>query len=301
MLKTGFIGAGTVGTALAVLLSRKGYKVAGVYSRSRSSAEKLAKEVNGCRVMDSSQQVADTAELIFITTPDSAIAGVVSQIKWQKGRSVVHCSGADSTDILEPARKAGVMVGGFHPLQTFAGVKQAIENIPGSTFAIEAEEALLTNLKKMAEALGGQWITLKAGDKVAYHAAAVFASNYLVTLVKMATDLWQTFSIPTDQATKALLPLIRGTLHNIETIGIPQCLTGPIARGDTGTVNKHLHALRNKAPALLFPYKELGLQTIPVALAKGKINAKQASELEIILKKVTKYVQGESNENDVKE
>jgi predicted short-subunit dehydrogenase-like oxidoreductase (DUF2520 family) len=251
--------------------------------------------------MDSSQQVADTAELIFITTPDSAIAGVVSQIKWQKGRSVVHCSGADSTDILEPARKAGVMVGGFHPLQTFAGVKQAIENIPGSTFAIEAEEALLTNLKKMAEALGGQWITLKAGDKVAYHAAAVFASNYLVTLVKMATDLWQTFSIPTDQATKALLPLIRGTLHNIETIGIPQCLTGPIARGDTGTVNKHLHALRNKAPALLFPYKELGLQTIPVALAKGKINAKQASELEIILKKVTKYVQGESNENDVKE
>jgi predicted short-subunit dehydrogenase-like oxidoreductase (DUF2520 family) len=284
MLKAGFIGAGTVGTALAVLLSRKGYKVTGVYSRRRSSAEKLAKEVTGCRVLDSSQAVADASELIFITTPDDAIAKVVSQVKWPQGRSVVHCSGADSTDILEPARKAGAMVGGFHPLQTFAGVRQAMENIPGSTFAIEAEEPLLTTLKNMATALDGQWIELKASDKVAYHTAAVFASNYLVTLVKMATDLWQTFSIPTDQATKALLPLIRGTLHNIETIGIPQCLTGPIARGDTGTVNKHLKALHEKAPALLFPYKELGLQTIPIALAKGKIDKKQASDLEIALK-----------------
>jgi predicted short-subunit dehydrogenase-like oxidoreductase (DUF2520 family) len=285
MLKTGFIGAGTVGTALAVLLSRQGYKVTGVYSRTRSSAEKLAAIVNSCRVMDSAQELADEADLIFITTPDGAIGGVVSQIKWQDGRSVIHCSGADSTEVLEPARKSGAAVGGFHPLQTFAGTQQAIENIPGSTFALEAEEPLLTTLKKMAEDLGGHWITLKASDKVAYHAAAVFASNYLVTLVKMATDLWKTFSIPTDQATQALLPLIRGTLHNIETIGIPQCLTGPIARGDTGTVNKHLHDLHEKAPALLFPYKELGLQTIPVALAKGKINKEQASELEIILKK----------------
>jgi predicted short-subunit dehydrogenase-like oxidoreductase (DUF2520 family) len=258
--------------------------VASVYSRSRSSAEKLAADVKGCRVADSYQAAADAADITFITTPDSAIAGTVSRIKWQPGRSVIHCSGADSTAILEPARKSGAMVGGFHPLQTFAGTKQAIENIPGSTFALEAEEPLLTALKKMAEDLGGHWITLKAEDKVAYHAAAVFASNYLVTLVKMATDLWKTFSIPTDQATKALLPLIRGTLHNIETIGIPNCLTGPIARGDTGTVTKHLQDLKKNAPALLFPYQELGLQTIPVALAKGKIDKKQASELEMILK-----------------
>lgn len=285
MLKVSIIGAGTVGTALAVLLSRKGYRVASVYSRSASSAEKLCAQVKSCRAANSYQEAADAAELTFITTPDSAIAGVVSGIKWQAGQSVIHCSGADSTDILEPARKAGAMVGGFHPLQTFAGAKQAMENIPGSTFALEAEEPLLTTLKKMAEDLGGHWITLTAGDKVAYHTAAVFASNYLVTLVKMATDLWQTFSIPSDQATKALLPLIRGTLHNIETIGIPNCLTGPIARGDTGTVNKHLRALREKAPALLYPYKELGLQTIPIAAAKGKINKEQASELELILKK----------------
>ncbi len=282
-MKIGFIGAGTVGTALAVLLSRHGYKVVAVASRRQASAEKLAGNINGCQVV-SNQEVANASELIFITTPDDAIATVVSQIKWPKGRNVVHCSGADSTDILEPARRSGAIVGGFHPLQTLASSRQAIENIPGSTFALEAEEPLLTILKDMATALGGRWIRLKAGDKVAYHAAAVFASNYLVTLVKMSADLWQTFAIPTDQATRALLPLIRGTLNNIETIGIPQCLTGPIARGDTGTVNKHLKTLREKAPSLLFPYKELGLQTIPIALAKGRINEKQAVELETILK-----------------
>lgn len=273
-----------MGTALAILLKSKGYPVTCVSSRRRTSAENLAKVVDGCRVLDSNQDVAVTAELIFITTPDDTIARVASQVNWHNGQSVVHCSGADSTDILEPARQSGATVGSFHPLQTLAGVKQAIENIPGSTFALEAEEPLLTTLKDMATALGGHWIELKASDRVAYHAAAVFACNYLVTLVKLATDLWQTFSIPPDQATKALFPLIYGTLHNIDTIGIPQCLTGPIARGDSGTVKKHLKALNEKAPALLSAYKELGLQTVPIALAKGKINQQQASKLEDILK-----------------
>ncbi len=283
MLKIGFIGAGTVGIALAVLLSSKGYRFVGA-SRRRPSHENPGKVVSNLRILDSNQEVADNADLVFITTPDAAIGEVAGEVKWRRGQSVVHCSGADSVDVLEPARKSGAMVGGFHPLQTFAGIEEAIENIPGSTFGIEAEEPLFSTLKEIAGVLGGHWIKLEAGDKVAYHAAAVFACNYLVTLVKMATDLWQTFSVPADQATKALLPLIRGTLHNIETIGIPQCLTGPVARGDTGTVNKHLKTLREKAPSLLFAYRELGLQTIPIALAKGKINKEQADELEKALK-----------------
>jgi predicted short-subunit dehydrogenase-like oxidoreductase (DUF2520 family) len=284
MMKIGFIGAGIVGTALAVLLSQKGYTFIGASRQNPKSAGKSDRIIGNLHLLDSNQEVADKADLTFITTPDDAIATVVSQVKWRSGCSVVHCSGADSLDILEPARKSGALVGSFHPLQTFAGVKEAIENIPGSTFALEAEEPLLSTLKDMTKALGGNWIRLKAGDKVAYHAAAVFASNYLVTLVKMSADLWQTFAVPADQAIRALLPLVRGTLHNIETIGIPYCLTGPIARGDTGTVTKHLKTLREKAPSLLFPYKELGLQTIPIARAKGRINEKQAMELETILK-----------------
>jgi len=282
MLKLGFIGAGTVGTALSVRLSDKGYPVVAASSRSQTSAQRLAQAVNGCRVYNN-QGVADNAELIFITTPDDAIVSVASQIKWHRGQSVVHCSGADSTDILKPAKEAGVQVGVFHPLQTFASVKQAIENIPGSTFALEAGEPLLKTLKDMATALDGHWVELKASDKVLYHAAAVIACNYMVTLLKLATDLWQTFNVPPPEATRALLPLLRGTIRNIETVGIPLCLTGPIARGDVGTIKKHLDALSHKAPSLVSTYRELGLQTIPIAVAKGRINQNQAEELRVIL------------------
>ena len=293
MLKLGFIGAGTVGTALAIRLSSKGYQIVAVSSRSQTSARNLAQVISNCHASSNNQDVAAAAELVFITTPDDAIAPVASQIQWHTGQSVVHCSGADSTHILEPAKKLGAHVGAFHPLQTLANAKQAIENMPGSTFVLEAEEPLLSILKDMATALDGHWIELKASDKVIYHAAAVIACNYLVTLVKLATDLWQTFNIPPHQATQALLPLIRGTVNNIETIGIPQCLTGPIARGDSGTITKHLNALQKVAPSLLSTYRELGLQTIPVAVAKGRINQQQAEELQAILKQPEQMTKGE--------
>ena len=291
MLKLGIIGAGTVGTALALRLNDKGYQVVAVSSRSQVSAENLVRAISHCRFFNNSQDVVDIAELVFITTPDDTIAQVASQLEWHGGQGVVHCSGADSTEILQPARKLGAYVGVFHPLQTFASTEQAMENMPGSTFTVEAEEPLLSTLKDMATALDGHWIELKASDKVIYHAAAVIACNYVVTLVKLATDLWQAFSIPPHQATQALLPLLRGTISNIDAIGIPQCLTGPIARGDSGTIKKHLSALEEVAPAVLSTYRELGLQTIPIALAKGRINEQQAQELQAILR-------GKSDEND---
>jgi predicted short-subunit dehydrogenase-like oxidoreductase (DUF2520 family) len=281
--KISFIGAGKVGTALAVLLSRRGYNVVSVYDPDAKAVNNLVAQINGCRPSSSSQQAADAGDVVFITTPDGVIPQIATEIKWQRGQGVIHCSGADSTAILEPAKKAGAMTAAFHPLQTFAGAREAMENIPGSTFCIEAEEPLLSTLKKMADGLGGNWITLKASDKAAYHAAAVFASNYLVTLVKLSADLWQTFSIPTGQAVTALLPLLKGTIHNIETIGLPGCLTGPIARGDAGTVEKHLDTIRDKAPQLLSTYKELGRQTIPIAVAKGTIKKEQARQLELLL------------------
>ena len=284
MPKLGFIGAGTVGTALAIRLSERGYQVVAVSSRSQASADKLAQTINGCHAVDNSQAVADSAELIFITTPDDAIATVVSTVKWHPGQSVVHCSGADSVNSLEPARKQGASVGAIHPLQTFASVEQAINNISGSTFALEAQEPLLGTLKDIATTLDGTWIELTASDKVLYHAAAVIACNYLVTLVKLATDLWQTFNVPPERATHALLPLLHGTIANIERVGIPQCLTGPIARGDTGTITKHIDALEKAAPALLPTYLDLGRQTIPIALAKGRIDEQQAGELQKLLK-----------------
>ncbi|HXZ94961.1 MAG TPA: DUF2520 domain-containing protein [Dehalococcoidia bacterium] len=283
MLKTGFIGAGTTGTALAVRLSQKGWPVVAVSSRTLSSAQRLAKRVPNCQVYHTAQELADVAEIVFITTPDGVIPQVCSEVRWHKGRSVVHCSGAHSVDILEPAKKLGAAVGSFHPLQTFAGVDQAIANLPGSTFALEAEEPLLSTLKKLTQLLNGNWVKLKPGDKVLYHAAAVFACNYLVTLVKLALDLWQDFGVSSKEATKALLPLLRGTLNNIDNIGLPNCLTGPVARGDLGTIERHLSALEARSASLLATYKELGLQTIPIALAKGKINEQKAEEMKALL------------------
>lgn len=284
MKKLGFIGAGTVGTALAIKLSEHGYDIVAVNSRTRASAERLAQSVKGCAVCATKQAVADLADTVFITTPDAVIPDVVSEIHWRPGQAVIHCSGADSTEILLPAKKMGAVTGACHPLQTFASVKHALENIPGTTFAIEAEGELKEDLKVMATALKGEWIELTAANKVIYHAAAVMACNYLVTLVKLADDLWQTFGIPREQATKALLPLVRGTLNNIENISIPQSLTGPIARGDAGTIQKHLNALKQEAPDVLSTYCELGLQTIPIALAKGKIDENKAAELRALLK-----------------
>ncbi|HEX7365324.1 MAG TPA: DUF2520 domain-containing protein [Dehalococcoidia bacterium] len=280
----GFVGAGTTGTALAVRLAQHGYPVIAVSSLSLTSAQKLASRISNCKVYGRAQDVADIARLIFITTPDDAISQVAAEVKWHDGQSVVHCSGAHSVDILEPARQKGTRTGCFHPLQTFASVDQAIENLPGSTFAIEAEEPLSSWLKDMATKLEGDWVILKAGDKVLYHAAAVIACNYLVTLVKLATDLWQTFDVPSAQATDALMPLLRGTLSNIENVGLPNCLTGPIARGDLGTVSRHLESISKQAPALLTIYKELGRQTIPIALSKGRINSQKAEELKALLR-----------------
>ena len=290
MIETGFIGAGTTGTALAVRLSEKGWPVVGVYSRALSSAEKLARLLPNCRAHHTLQELADVAEMVFITTPDDVIAQVCRETHWHEGQRVLHCSGAHSVDILEPAKKLGANVGSFHPLQTFADTDQAMANLPGSTFGLEAEEPLLSTLKELASLLDGNWVELKPGDKVLYHVAAVFACNYLVTLVKLALDLWKGFGVSSREATRALLPLLRGTLNNIDSIGLPNCLTGPGARGDLGTIDRHLDALDAKNPSLLAAYRELGLQTIPIALAKGKINGQKAEETKALLlgKKVGK-------------
>lgn len=284
-MKLGFIGAGVVGTALAVRLSEKGYAVSAVASRSAASAQRLADAVWGCRAYETNQDVADVCDFVFVTTPDDAIARVIAEVRWHAGQKVAHCSGADSLDVLEKARSEGAQVGAFHPLQTFASVDHAIANLPGSTFALEAEGEMLGTLKGMAEALEGRWVVLGPGDKVLYHAAAVMACNYMVTLVKMATDLWASFGVAPAEAIRALRPLLQGTVNNIANVGLPNCLTGPIARGDVGTIRKHLEALEARAPEIAPIYREMGLRTIPIALQKGRINEERANELRLLLSK----------------
>jgi predicted short-subunit dehydrogenase-like oxidoreductase (DUF2520 family) len=265
--RLGFIGAGTTGGAFARCLAGAGYPVVAVASRTSASAERLAGRLKGCRAVADPQAVAAVADLVFITTSDDVIAEVAAQVRWRPGVWVVHVSGAESLDVLEPARRAGAAVGSIHPLQTFADAEQAVASMPGSTFALEGEGPLLACLRDMALALGGRAIELRPQDKALYHLAAVLVSNYVVTLMDVATGLWQQFGVDQDSATEALLPLLQGTVNNLRRLGLPDALTGPIARGDLGTVRRHLEALEASAPDLLPAYRELGLRTIAVATA----------------------------------
>jgi predicted short-subunit dehydrogenase-like oxidoreductase (DUF2520 family) len=285
MTTLGFIGAGPVGTTFAVRLSEKGYVVTTVADMVRASAERFATMVPGCSICATNQQVVDGAEIVFITTADDFIAKVCSELQWRSGRAAVHCSGASTVQSLEAARQQGALVGSIHPCQTFSGIEQAIENLPGSTFGIEADEPLKSTLTQMASALEGDVVYLTSEDKVLYHAAAVMACNYFTTLVKLATDLWTHFGKTSADGIKAYMPLLRGTLSSIEKVGFPKCLTGPIARGDVATIRRHTTALGKYAPEILPLYQELGRFTIPIGLAKGSLSEGNAAELKTLLKK----------------
>ena len=281
--RLGFIGAGVVGTALAKAFARAGYPVVAVTSRSAERRIALADSLPDAAAVETPQEVADTIDLVFLTVPDDAIESVALSIEWRPGKNAVHSSGVASIDILAAASAQGAAAGVFHPLQTFATVSQAEANIPGSPFGIEASsEELLAILSEMAESLGGTPLVL-SGDKAIYHASAVVASNYLVTLLDVASSLWEILGLSREEGLKALLPLVRGTIENLESVGLPNALTGPIARGDIGTVERHISSLREVARDELPVYKELARRAIPIAQAKGGLDAQAADRLLTIL------------------
>ena len=283
VLRIGVIGPGKVGTVLALALHEAGYAVVAVAGRRLASAEALSRRIPGCVAFDRPQTVVDGADLVFLTTPDDAIAEVAAAVSWRPGQAAVHTSGALSLDVLAAAGRDGASAGSIHPLQTFAGADEGRALLAGSAFAIEGSPALLPLLRELVEALGGQPVELPPGAKTLYHVAAVLMSNYTVTLAKLVTDLWESFGVDRETALAALLPLLHGAVRNLETLGLPDALTGPVSRGDAGTVRRHMEALSLEAPELLGVYRQLGLATIPVALAKGSLSPGMAAELERVL------------------
>ena len=279
MTGIGFIGAGPVGTAFAVNLSQRGHRVVGIFDVNQEAAQRLADDVAGCRVFDQAQALVDSADTVFITTPDDFIAKVTGDLRWRAGQAAVHCSGATTVQALEAASEQGALAGAIHPCQSFAGRDQAIANLPASTFGIEAEEPLRTTLTEIARALDGEVVYLTSEDKALYHAAACIVAAYAYTLADIATDLWKSFGKSKAEATRAYIPLLRGTVNNIASVGFPGCPSGPIMRGDVKTIESHFVALTKHAPDVLPLYKALGLRTIPVGLAKGALSEGKAAEL----------------------
>ena len=276
-----------MGTALARLLARAGYDFLGAASRTIESARKACGFAGFGEATTIAPELTRTAELVFITTPDDVIADVCKQIAeasgFARGTVVAHCSGALPSTVLEPARACGAHIGSMHPLQSFATAEQAIQTLPGSYCCIEGALEAVEVLSAAAQAIGARVMTIPTEGKTLYHAAAVVACNFLVALEHAALKVDKAAGIGGRDAMQSLLPLIKGTVSNLEKVGIPQCLTGPIARGDIGTTRRHLEAIEQKLPDLLPLYKVLGLETIEVALAKGTLSEAGAAELRRML------------------
>ncbi len=280
--KIGFIGAGKVASGMGTALYQSGFNVASVSSRSPVSTRKLSSLIQGSKPCNSSQEVVDMCDLVFITTPDMEIYRVVSSLNWKPGQMVVHTSGADSKDILSNAETSGAFTGVFHPLQTLANTKSAGYLLKGSSITIEADEPLLSTLKAIASTLGAYPLELKPEARILYHASAVFISNYAITLADIASRLWQIFGYDRNTAMQALTPLLKGAVSNLENIGLPHSLTGPISRGDVTTILKHVEALKSADPQILTAYQALGINTVNTALEKGSITPEKAGEMKAI-------------------
>ncbi|MCL2766228.1 MAG: DUF2520 domain-containing protein [Peptococcaceae bacterium] len=281
------VGAGKVGTALALLLGKKGYPVSGVVVGSKHPDERLVKELQTV-VTRCPEEVTIKADVVFITTPDRLIATVTKEIcakgGFRAGQIVLHASGSQSADDLGAAREFGASVASIHPLQSFAHVDVAIEHLPGSYFALEGDEPALKVAEQIVGDLNGFWFAIAGKDKPLYHAAACIASNYLVSLMHFATGLYQHFGLSRKEAFGALLPLIQGTINNMQQLTTTNALTGPIARGDDQTVARHLAVLADVGEQERELYRVMARYTTLVALEKGSINQEQAAKLEELCK-----------------
>lgn len=285
------IGAGMVGTAIGYLLKKSGYEIVAIADKS-AAALRRAQSYTGGKACRKPQEVLREADCILITTPDDIILSVCKDIARSpliKGKYIFHMSGAGGLDLLDPARKAGAAVASIHPLQSFSSIDNAIQNIPSSYFGITADAKAKTQAETIVLALGGKPIYISSQQKSLYHAAACVASNYLVSLLNVVESIYQSIGINENDAKKAYLPLIYGSLKNIELSGSVQALTGPIARGDSGTIQKHVDAINANLPQYASLYSSLGLVTIKLARAKGTLNSRQAKKISNILKGIVNH------------
>lgn len=247
------LGTGRVAHALAAALSAHGLEVTPLSARHPDRALALA------------------ADLTVLAVSDDAIgpvaAGLAEEVGGSgEGRGVVHCSGALDRTPLAPLADRGWRTGAWHPMQAFATPDSPV--LAGVTWGITADEVLTARLVDLTSILGGRPLELRAEDRARYHAAAAIASNYTDVLVHHAALLLQDCGLERDEALRALLPLVRTSLDGLELAGLPSGLTGPLSRGDVGTVRRHLEALADR-PETERLYREAGLATMPLLRERG--------------------------------
>lgn len=282
-MKVAIIGSGVLGTSLGVLLHRAGCEIAAVCSRNRRSAQEAASRIGAVDVVGDPGLAAMGADVVILAVPDRAIPSVGIEVAaggaLKRGAVVAHLSGGLPSGVLSGVSAAGGHPGALHPLQSFADVETAIRSLPRTYFYLEGQPAAVAVMDRLVTALGGQAVHIEAASKALYHAGAAAASNFLVTLIDYAVTLLGQAGVSHDLALQSLLPLIRGTIENIETVGLPNALTGPIARGDLGTVKRHLRALEQMPGDMARLYRTMARKTIEVALRKGTLERADADTL----------------------
>ncbi|PYE56466.1 Rossmann-like and DUF2520 domain-containing protein [Deinococcus yavapaiensis] len=257
--RIGFLGAGRVGTTLALGWRRVGRDVRAAWSRS-------GRKISDVECLPAPQDVLDACDVVFVTVADAAVESTASAVTWSDRHLAVHCAGALDLDVLEAARRAGAKVASLHPLQTFADPDTTLTTLRGAAFTIEGDDESAALLSTLASDLGGRSLRLPAGHRALYHASAQYVGAFLTTLLRESAFLWRALGVSERDALAALVPLAVGTLRSAEAVGPVGALAGPLARGDAPTVERHLAALPE---AHLDLYRALSLRALELARERG--------------------------------
>jgi predicted short-subunit dehydrogenase-like oxidoreductase (DUF2520 family) len=279
----GIVGAGAVGTALGVALSRAGWPVGAVASRDPARRERLRELVPGVRAFAEANALVDDVELVVLAVPDDVVEPLARSLRLYAGQAMVHTSGLLGAEVLEPAMAAGTQAGAFHPLVAFADLDRALKALNGATIAIEGDDELAAHLAEMAEAIGGVPVRLAPGSKAAYHAAAVLAAGGVVALLDTIRELATGVGLDEAGALSIYLPLLEQTVANARTLGIDRALTGPATRGDAGTIAAHRGAIAAQAPDAIHVYRALLGRDVVIAERRGALSPEASERLRTAL------------------
>lgn len=282
---TTIIGTGGLGKALGRAFHDVDIPVKSIFNRSEHKARTLADELNVEKAAPFPSSGAELGDLIFITVSDQAIEAVADRLAKIEddftGRTVVHCSGNEPAELLASIKSKGGTIASFHPLQTFTDDARA-DIFRGIYFSLQGDQESFPLLQNIVGRLGAKTLKINKEQKTHLHAAAVIASNYLNTLLSASVETAELSALSGKQVKKALMPLIKTGLENMENSSFQEALTGPVKRGDIGTVEKH-RKLLDGHPELLEIYCSLGRHTVRLAETTGSLDKSTAERLRNIL------------------
>ncbi|MFC5723735.1 Rossmann-like and DUF2520 domain-containing protein [Streptomyces gamaensis] len=278
-LTVGVVGAGRVGPALAAALQLAGHRPVAASGVSDASVSRAAALLPGVPLVPPAEVLA-RAELVLLTVPDDVLPDLVSGLAEtgavRPGQILVHTSGRHGIAVLDPARRAGALPLALHPAMTFTGTPVDVQRLAGCSFGVTAPEELRLAAEALVIEMGGEPEWVEESARPLYHAALAIGANHLVTLVAQAMELLRMAGV--EHPARQLGPLLGAALDNALRSG-DAALTGPVARGDAGTVAAHIEQLRAHAPHAVASYVAMARTTADRALAHGLLKPELAEDL----------------------